>query len=231
MVYPGLEPDENGLVGVGGRLTPELVVEMYARGVFPWTGEHPIPWFSPDPRLILEPGGFKLRRSLRKRIRNTPRLEVRFDSRFREVMLACASTPREGEDGTWITDNMVACYCTLHDLGIGHSVEVYIDGELVGGLYGLSLGLAFFGESMFHRRTDMSKVALWALCSALEERGFHFVDCQQETRHLESLGAHAIPRHIYLRRLDAALAHPVRQHSWSEWAPRIALADAASSLA
>lgn len=213
MCYPDLEPDEDGLVGVGGRMTPTLVLDMLTRGVFPWTGKDPIPWFSPDPRLILEPTAFKRSRSFRKTLRRGG-FEVSFDRAFADVMAACAETARPGQDGTWITPNMVETFAELHEIGAAHSVEVTVDGELVGGLYGLSLGRAFFGESMFQRRSDMSKVALSALCDALEQREFLFIDCQQETDHLMSLGAYAIPRLDYLRRLDEALDFPTWVGPW-----------------
>ena len=214
MCYPDLLPDENGLVGVGGRLSPELVLEMVTRGVFPWTGEHPIPWFSPDPRLILIPNDFKVSRSFAKILRRGD-FEVRFDTAFRRVMARCAEVTRPDQDGTWITDNMHEVFGQLHDLGVGHSVEVWRDEELVGGLYGLSLGSAFFGESMFHTARDMSKVALHALCERLVDWGFDFIDCQQETSHLASLGAVAVPRVQYLERLDRALAQPTRVGPWA----------------
>ena len=231
LVYPDMEPDDNGLVGVGGRLTPELVIAMYSRGVFPWTGEHPIPWFSPDPRMVLEPPRFRTSRSLGKTLRGGE-LEVQMDTRFVEVMVECATTPRPGQDGTWITPNIHTVYGQLHGQGLAHSVEVVDgDGALVGGLYGVSLGLAFFGESMFYRRRDASKVALWALCQVLQEGGFHLIDCQQETEHLRSLGATPIPRADYLTRLRVALAHPTRRGPWTQWAQRIPTPRSASEQA
>lgn len=213
---PGMQPDEHGLVGVGGRLSVELLLETYAQGVFPWTGRHPIPWFSPDPRMVLEPAAFRARRSLRKRLRQGG-FEVRFDTRFDQVMRWCASAPRAGQPGTWITPNMLRVYGELHHHGYGHSVEVLAGGRLVGGLYGLSLGRAFFGESMFHREPDASKIALWALCDALAARDFHFIDCQEETEHLASLGAHPIPLPEFRARLAQAQQQPTLKGSWADW--------------
>lgn len=213
-----LEPlNEDGLLGTGGVLTPEVLLEAYAKGIFPWTGAEPIPWFSPDPRLVLAPEDFRLSRSLRTRLRRRE-FDVRFDHDFPAVMRACATTPRPGQDGTWITPNMHVAYGELFVRGEAHCVEVLQQGKRVGGLYGISLGRAFFGESMFHRVADASKVALWALCSGLEARDFHFVDCQQETPHLTSLGARPISRATFLRRLRAALKHPTLAHSWADWA-------------
>lgn len=202
-----IHPLEDGLVAIGGVLSPRAVLEAYRKGIFPWTGEHPIPWYSPDPRLILEPGAVKVRRSLRQRIRNGG-WTLRFDQNFEAVVSMCATTPRRGQDGTWITPNMMATWSKLHHMGHAHSVEVYRERRLVGGLYGLALGGAFFGESMAAREPDASKVALVALCRHLEACGFALIDCQQETGHLKSMGAVAIPRRAYLERLSEALERP-----------------------
>lgn len=213
-VFPDdLEPNAHGLVALGGELSVPILLEAYSKGIFPWTGEHPIPWYSPDPRLILEPSAFRASRSLRKLARSD-RFEVRFDTDFEGVVRACANMPRPGQDGTWITPNMIRAYTALHRLHLAHSVEVFEDGELVGGLYGVSLGRAFFGESMFSRVSNTSKLALYRLCQWLEARDFHLIDCQQETPHLESLGAVAISRSEYLERLRVALREPTLQHRW-----------------
>ena len=217
---PGLIPDEHGLVGLGGRLSPRTVVEAYRHGIFPWTGRHPIPWFSPDPRLILRPGDLRVTRSLKKTARRGE-LEVTLDAAFSDVMRACATTCRPGQDGTWITPHMTAAWCQLHDLGLAHSVETWVDGALVGGLYGLALGRAFFGESMFHHVTDASKLALWALARTLEQRGFHLIDCQQVTDHMLSMGAVPLPRTEFLRRLAAALAHRIEPGPWRDAVPEL----------
>lgn len=204
-----VRPGANGLVGIGGDLRPRTLLEAYRKGIFPWAGNQPIPWYSPDPRMVLPPSGFRASRSLRK-LRRQGVLEVRVDTCFADVMRACAKVPRPGQDGTWISASMVSAYTTLHRQGYGHSIEVFEDGQLVGGLYGLAIGAMFFGESMFHTRRDASKVALWHLCELLEGWGFVLVDCQQETRHLASLGAAPIPRAEFLRRLAAAVEVPAR---------------------
>lgn len=202
-----IRPWHDGLVGVGGDLRPDTLLEAYQKGIFPWEGEQPIPWFSPDPRLVLDPSAFRTTRSLEKRARNGG-LEVRFDTAFEQVMRGCGAVPRRGQAGTWITEGMVTAYGALHARGVGHSVEVWHDDRLVGGLYGLALGRAFFGESMFHLERDASKLALRALCHHLAHLGYHFVDCQQDTPHLRSMGAHLISRGEYLDLLEAALIYP-----------------------
>ena len=199
-----IRPDSTGLVALGGELTPEVLIEAYRKGIFPWEGRQPIPWFSPDPRMILVPRAFRATKSLEKRDRRGT-LEVHFDGAFPEVIEACATTRRPREVGTWISDTVIRAYTRLWHLGVAHSVEVREGGELVGGLYGLAMGRAFFGESMFYRRRDASKIALWHLCRRLHKAGYHFIDCQQETGHLRRLGAVAIPRLRYLRLLDEAL--------------------------
>jgi leucyl/phenylalanyl-tRNA--protein transferase len=208
-----IRPRADGLVAVGADLEPETLIEAYQKGVFPWDGDFPYPWYSPDPRCVLVPGAFRASHSLEKTARRG-HLRVVADTRFREVMRACAAQPRRGQRGTWISPHLVAAYGTLHDRGVAHSVEVLDStGALVGGLYGLSLGRAFFGESMFTRVTDASKLALWKLCRALDAAGYAFVDCQQDTPHLRSLGAVLVSRAEYLQRLEAACAAP---EGWPE---------------
>jgi len=209
-----LEPDEHGLVAVSEELTPGMVIEGYMKGLFAWTGKQPVPWFSPDPRMILLPTELRRSRSLIKSLRNQG-FEVRFDFDFRATLNGCAWVPRKEDTGTWITPNMVRVWGQLHDIGFAHSVEVWREGELCGGLYGVAIGRAFFGESMFHRVPDASKVALLALCDRLAEDDYHFIDCQQETAHLTTLGARAIPRQDYLAMLaDAVVDGPPPSH-WS----------------
>lgn len=192
------EPD--GLLAVGGDLSTERLLLAYSMGIFPWYNEgDPILWWSPDPRCILEPGGMRISRSL-ARLRRRGTFEVVFDRAFREVMSACGAPRREGE-GTWITAEMLQAYCRLHEMGYAHSVEVRQGAELVGGLYGVCLGRCFFGESMFHRVPNASKVALAALSDHALQRGFELIDCQQSTAHLLSLGAVEIPRREFLARL------------------------------
>ena len=214
-----LEPDPRGVVFVGGEMTVENVLEGYTRGCFPWTGEHPIPWYSPNPRLVLFPHRFRASRSLRRLYRED-RYRLGFDQRFGAVLEYCASISRPNQEGTWITDNIKETYQALHHMNIAHSVEVYRGDELVGGLYGLTLGRAFFGESMFHLQPDTSKLALYHLCQALAARDFLFIDCQQVTRHLMSLGAMPIWRHDYQKCLRRALRHPSHHRSWSDWSPK-----------
>lgn len=197
----------DGLVALGGDLKPSTLIEAYSKGVFPWEDIDPVPWFSPDPRAILEPTALHASRSLRKLARSD-RFRVTADACFESVMRGCATAPRPGQTGTWIGERMISAYGALHRIGVGHSVEVWEGSRLVGGLYGLALGRAFFGESMFSLVPGASKLALLRLAAHLAERGFHFIDCQQQTPHLERMGAVAIPRASYLRRLDAALSEP-----------------------
>lgn len=194
------EAEPNGLLAAGADLSVARLVEAYGSGIFPWFNDgQPILWWSPDPRMVLFPAELRVSRSLAKTLRNA-RFEVRADTAFREVVLNCGA-PRRDHDGTWITAPMVDAYCALHRSGIAHSVETWLDGELVGGLYGVALGRAFFGESMFMRATDASKVALVTLVRQLERWGFGLVDCQMNTAHLASLGAREIPRADFTRRL------------------------------
>jgi len=201
----------DGLLAIGGDLSPDRILDAYRRGIFPWPDpDFPEPlWFSPDPRFVLYPGEFRVSRSLAQRVRSG-RFETRFDTAFPEVMRGCAAARRKGERGTWITPAMEEGYGALHRRGHAHSVESWRGGRLAGGLYGVSIGAVFFGESMFHLEPDASKVALVALVARLVERGFAFVDCQAPTRHLARFGARAIPRSRFLRELAEAVARPAR---------------------
>jgi leucyl/phenylalanyl-tRNA--protein transferase len=198
--------EPNGLLAVGGDLAPERLLAAYRRGIFPWysPGE-PILWWSPDPRMVLFPAEFKVSRSLGRTLRRGG-YEVRLDTAFARVIAACAQTPRRGQHGTWIVPEMQAAYRRLHELGLTHSVETWVDGELVGGLYGIALGRMFYGESMFSWRSDASKIAVAHLARYLERLGFGMVDCQMHTAHLASLGAREIPRDDFIARLDALVA-------------------------
>ena len=196
-----VRPRPDGLVGLGGDLRQRTLLEAYRKGIFPWDGKQPIPWYSPDPRMVLFPTAFHASRSLRK-LRRQGHLTVREDSQFVDVMQACAATPRPGQKGSWITPSMVRAYSGLHQRGIAHSIEVYSQDELVGGLYGLALGGIFFGESMFHTRRDASKLALWHLCERLAAWDFVLIDCQQQTPHLARMGARPIPRAEFLLHLE-----------------------------
>jgi leucyl/phenylalanyl-tRNA--protein transferase len=190
----------NGLLCAGADLSPARLLEAYRHGIFPWYSEgEPILWWSPDPRLVLLPEEVKLSRSLRRTLQRG-RHEVRLDTAFAEVIRAC-SEPRPGQDGTWITPEMRQAYCRLHELGHAHCVETWIDGALAGGLYGLALGRAFYGESMFSRVSDASKIALAHLARYLERQGFAVIDCQMKTAHLASLGAREIRRGELVRGL------------------------------
>ncbi len=193
--------EPNGLLAAGGDLTPERILDAYRPGIFPWfrPGD-PVLWWSPDPRMVLFPSEFKLSRSLARVIRNGG-FELRFDTAFESVMRACAE-PRPGQNGTWIQEDMIAAYCALHELGYAHSVETWRDGELVGGLYGIAIGRMFYGESMFSREANASKVALAHLARQLEHWGFELIDCQMNTPHLASLGAREIPRTEFVARLQ-----------------------------
>ena len=192
--------EPNGLLAVCGSLSPEWILHAYRRGVFPWFSEgQPILWWTPDPRAVLFPGEFRRSRSLGKSIRNAG-FEVRLDTAFAEVVAACAA-PRRREPGTWITAEMHRSYVELHERGLAHSIEAWREGELVGGLYGVAIGKVFFGESMFSRARDASKVALSSLVDECDRRGIRLIDCQMATDHLSSLGSRSIPRRDFERLL------------------------------
>ncbi len=190
------EPD--GLLAVGGDLHPERLIQAYTQGIFPWYGEgDPILWWSPDPRMVLIPKEFKRYKSLKQLVRNGG-FEVSFDTAFPEVIEACRTVERKGQKGTWITHEMKEAYIRLFELGIAHSVEVRKNGKLAGGLYGLLLGKVFFGESMFHRESNASKVALWHLVDRLEAMGVKLIDAQQDTPHLQHMGGRLMERKTFL---------------------------------
>ena len=201
--------DAPGLLAAGGDLTPQRLTDAYSRGIFPWYSKgQPVLWWSPDPRMVLLTDEFRLSRSLRKTVQRfalSPNCEMRIDSAFDQVIGACASTPRDGQAGTWILPEMVQAYRGWHAAGRVHSFETWIDGQLVGGLYGVSLGRMFFGESMFSHRTDASKIALAALVCFCREHGVRMIDCQQNTGHLASLGAREWSRDQFETRLVSAV--------------------------
>jgi leucyl/phenylalanyl-tRNA--protein transferase len=206
--------DPSGLLAVGGDLSKERLLEAYRLGIFPWySDDQPILWWSPDPRLVLDLKDFKISRSLSKTLKKGV-FQVTFDHAFEEVIQACAVVPRAAQNGTWITEEMQEAYINLHGLGYAHSVESWFGGKLAGGLYGVSLGKAFFGESMFHLKTDASKVALATLVEKLKSWDFHFIDSQMTTEHMVRLGAKELPRRIFLKRLQSALRHPTRRGRW-----------------
>ncbi|MGH0035869.1 MAG: leucyl/phenylalanyl-tRNA--protein transferase [Myxococcota bacterium] len=204
----------DGLVAYGGDLSPGRLVSAYASGIFPWYQSGPVLWFSPDPRMVLQPWRIHVGRSLRRTLARRP-FELRMDSDFDAVIRGCAEAVRPDQDGTWINDDMIAAYGELHRIGLAHSVEAYEGGRLVGGLYGVSLGAAFFGESMFARAADASKVAFVHLVRQLESWGVGLVDCQVHTPHLDRFGARLWPRDRFLRELGQALASPTRVGPWS----------------
>ena len=203
------EPD--GLVAAGRDLSARRLLEAYRGGIFPWySAGQPVLWWSPDPRMVLFIDEFKLSRSLAKTLRRLNRenlWQISLDTDFEAVMMQCAQ-PRPDQDGTWITQAIVNAYCDLHRMGHAHSVEVRDNGELIGGLYGVSIGRMFYGESMFARRTDASKAALAGLVGMLKAQGFTMIDCQQTTSHLVSLGGRAIPRQVFLEQIAALTAQP-----------------------
>lgn len=206
--------DPNGLLAMGGDLSVERLLDAYRHGIFPWfnPGE-PILWWSPDPRMVLVPGEVRVTRSLAKRIRNAG-FDIRVDTAFARVMRACAA-PREGAGGTWISPAMVAAYTRLFDAGYAHSVETWRDDQLVGGLYGVAIGRMFYGESMFSREPDASKVALVRLAWQLQRWEFGLIDCQMETAHLASLGARTMPRASFTARLAELVNLPHRPGPWT----------------
>lgn len=211
---PPEEADEDGLLAVGGDLDPDRLLIAYSQGIFPWPHRGwPMLWFSPDPRMVLPVTDLKLQRSLRQTIRKQ-RFEIRLDTDFRAVIEGCKDSRRPGQAGTWITRGMIKAFTELHSLGFAHSAEAWLGGDLVGGLYGLSLGRAFFGESMFAREDDASKVAFATLVTQLKRWQFHFVDAQVHTPHLERFGARLVPRPKYLSMLRQALKHPARRGPW-----------------
>jgi leucyl/phenylalanyl-tRNA--protein transferase len=205
--------EPNGLLAVGADLSVARLREAYRRGIFPWFNEdQPILWWSPDPRMVLVPADVKISRSLAKRLRRRD-YEVRADTAFGAVMRACAA-PRDGHAGTWITPAMVEAYEAFHCAGHAHSVETWIGDELVGGLYGVALGRVFFGESMFARRTDASKIALAHLARQLERWGYGVIDCQMATAHLARLGAREVPRALFIRKLGELVNYPDPPGAW-----------------
>lgn len=188
--------DPNGLLAAGGDLSPERLIDAYRHGIFPWyNGGQPILWWSPDPRMVLFVDEFRLPRSLRKVVRQG-RFEIRVDTAFRRVMLGCAE-PRAGQSGTWITPQVIEAYTALHKLGYAHSIEAWRDGKLAGGLYGVAIGRMFYGESMFARESDASKVALVKLVELLKRLRMPLIDCQQETEHLARFGGRPITRRAF----------------------------------
>lgn len=205
--------EPNGLLAAGGDLSPQRLIEAYHCGIFPWFNEgDPILWWSPNPRMVLFPAELKISRSLRKTLKKA-NYTIRADSAFKQVLQACAA-PRKERAGTWIHDEMIAAYTALHEMGWAHSIETWVDGELVGGLYGIAQGKMFFGESMFSRTTDASKVAFVHLVRHLERQGFKMIDCQMKTVHLASFGAREISRKEFSLKLKELVNYPERVDKW-----------------
>ena len=202
---PAEEADPDGLLAIGGDLSPARLLNAYASGIFPWFLENgEVYWFSPEPRMVIFPERFRLSASL-QRVVKSGKFTIRFDQDFEDVIRACAEAPRPGQDGTWISPEFIRAYSKLHRMGYAHSVAAYADGILAGGLYGIALGRAFFGESMFYKQRDASKIALAALVQQSLESGCHFIDCQTESDHLRRLGAESVSRAEYLLLLEKAL--------------------------
>ena len=210
--------DPNGLLAIGGNLTPEWLLHAYGKGIFPWFNpDEPILWWSPNPRSVLFIEDLKIKRSLRKaiqKIQTSNELTVTLDQDFKSVMQACAKVPRKNQAGTWITPAMLTAYTSLHQSGHAHSVEVWQNGQLVGGLYGIAIGKMFFGESMFSKTTDSSKIALVALAMQLKAWGFKLMDTQIETPHLNSLGARQIDRMAFENLIEQQLNQPFKAQKW-----------------
>lgn len=209
------EADPDGLLAVGGDLSPQRLLTAYANGIFPWYAEDsPILWWSTNPRLVLVPNEFHMPRSLR-RVINRGAFSFTLDTAFESVIRGCAAKDRPEQDGTWIVDEMIEAYCMLHELGYAHSVEAWQDGELAGGLYGISLGSAFFGESMFFTVPNASKAAFAMLVQQLRAWNFSLIDCQQTTNHLLRFGAREVQRFRYIAMLREAMAVQTREGCWA----------------
>ena len=212
---PSTEAEANGLLAVGGDLSPERLLNAYAQGIFPWFSEpEPILWWTPAPRLVLYPTEIRVSKSMRALFRKGF-FRITFDHAFAEVIRQCARVPRPGQQGTWITHEMQQAYIQLHHLGFAHSVETWKGDQLVGGLYGISLGKIFYGESMFTNQANASKYALIHLAHALQRLDFEVIDCQTRTEHLVSLGAQEIARSTFEQHLNQGLLHPSLVGYWS----------------
>lgn len=220
LIFPDpREASDEGLLAYGGDLSPDRIVSAYCLGIFPWydPASPDIMWWSPNPRMVLYPDKFRMTKSLKKRI-TRQEFEIRIDSAFEQVIDKCGKVPRIGQDGTWITEEMQDAYIHLHKLGIAHSVECWQNDKLVGGLYGISLGQMFFGESMFHLVSDASKVAFYHLSELSKTLGFSIIDCQMHTDHLESMGAEEISRESYLQVVEDNPVDKTQRGSWSDYA-------------
>jgi leucyl/phenylalanyl-tRNA---protein transferase len=214
---PVSQATEEGIVAMGGNLSPGVLLSAYSQGIFPWFSENePILWWSPEPRFVLFPRKIHISTSMRKLLRKE-RYTITFDTDFKRIITECGIMERPGRNGTWITDGMISAYTELHELGYAHSVEVWEGETLTGGLYGVSLGSCFFGESMFTRSPNASKTALTVLCTALVQAEFVVVDCQVYTPHLETMGAELITRKQFLALLENGLQSPTLRGDWGVW--------------
>ncbi|MCK5734901.1 MAG: leucyl/phenylalanyl-tRNA--protein transferase [Spirochaetaceae bacterium] len=219
MDFPNPLDIKGDLIAVGGNLSVETLLRAYSRGIFPWYSDgDPILWWSLNPRFVIFPERFHLSSSLRKRIKKNP-FKLTLDRAFDQVIAGCRNIDRPDQEGTWITDEMMEAYIQLHLQGYAHSVEAWIDGELAGGLYGVSLGGCYYGESMFTRQSDASKIAFSALGGVLIDSGFGLIDCQQHTRHLAAFGAVDMPRRNFLNTLSEEVNKPTIKGNWGEYFP------------
>ena len=209
--------EKEGVLAIGGDLSVDRLILAYANGIFPWPRKDaPILWWSPDPRMVLFPRNFIVSHSLRQLVRSG-KYSYTIDKDFASVIRQCAVIPRKGQEDTWITDEMIEAYIILHEEGFAHSVETWFKGQLVGGLYGVSIGRAFFGESMFYQERDASKFAFYQLVKLLKHWNFELIDAQQDTSHLKSLGAINIPRKEFMEKLEQAIAHPTYKGNWNKY--------------
>ena len=219
ITFPHVENSTpEGIVMAGGNLSPGMLLSAYSQGIFPWYSEgDPVLWWSPDPRCVLFPDEVHVSGSMRKLIRKK-HFGITFDTCVREIITACGETPRAGQDGTWITDDMLEAYIGLHELGYAHSVEVWSGTVLAGGLYGISLGRSFFAESMFTWTVNASKYALISLAGLMEKKNYGLIDCQVYSPHLETMGARMIPRNEFMARIKECLKDATQKGSWEHWA-------------
>ena len=214
--FPHIDESSQELIASGGELSPDFLLSAYSQGIFPWFSRNqPILWWSLDPRFVLFPQKLHVSKTMRKLLKKD-RYKRTLDTAFPQVMESCAKTKRPGQDGTWITRSMLEAYCALHELGYAHSVELWDGKELVGGLYGVSLGSAFFGESMFSKADDASKLTFIPFVWRLVDEGFSIIDCQMETPHLAGMGGEALTRSEYLALLTRALAAPTKRGNWGK---------------
>jgi leucyl/phenylalanyl-tRNA--protein transferase len=215
MAFPPADhANPDGLLAIGGKLTEDWLLMAYQNGIFPWFSEgDPIMWWSPNPRFILRPENIKVSKSMRPFL-NSEQYSFKLDSDFEQVIEECSSIPRQGQNGTWITTHMKDAYIALHRIGMAHSAEVWEDDQLIGGLYGVSIGRMFFGESMFSKKPNASKLALIKLCKWLSKHGFKIIDCQVYSEHLERMGAEYISREFFMELLREGVGQPSLRGAW-----------------